>query len=315
MSVKGYYEAMRDVLDGEMARDGRLMLLGDAAIWDFEPEGLRVPVLPEQDCGRAELAMGVALSGMKPLLDLRGAPDARCALASLAMLSSHGSLVALVEEGIAAGAALPEGAAVYRLTDIRTAVGRFRRALRGQGISICLECAAATREAALPLPDDDDFVLEAGEPAKDPDEGADDLAARPAPCAAGLAFARETVDLTELTHLAAQAGEDAQALALRLLAQCARVAAGRWSGLQIAPLRFADAEELCLAPAPGEACALWAGRVLRRALATERGVEARAAVCLCACPDPARMEIGDAAALLVRVKFLAERPALLLLEE
>jgi len=160
MSVKNYLEAIEHVLESEMEARDDLIVLRPGARPAFD-EDERDVVLPRLGEEALSVALGAALYGMRPVLDMRQERDAAAILrATIDMLPSEGWSGMTIIANMDDRDAFEElsGARLFAPVTPRQAAGFTRAALRVGGIAL-LATDQTLYGMEDDVPEDDDFIL------------------------------------------------------------------------------------------------------------------------------------------------------------
>ncbi len=161
--------ALRGALERALREDERVRVLGEALELSEVTRGLRrsfperVHLLPASDAGLAGVAMGMALGGALPVLELPGLGALRGALPALARAAAAREfsptavlrvpLMSAPPPGALAAILAIPGLSVVAASSGSEAVGLLEAALAGRGLTVVLEPADAL-EAGYPAADD-----------------------------------------------------------------------------------------------------------------------------------------------------------------
>lgn len=160
MSIMNFLEAINFVLESEMERQEHLMILRPGARRALD-ESDREIALPHLGDASFSIALGAAMSGLHPVLDLRHEEDQLALLIdALAELPSGlvPDLTIIVDAADADGLIEHPDLRLFHPENPRQAAGLMRSALRNGGMTLFVADLALS-DLTDDVPDDPDFML------------------------------------------------------------------------------------------------------------------------------------------------------------
>jgi pyruvate/2-oxoglutarate/acetoin dehydrogenase E1 component len=152
MPIKSYRQAIADALREELVRDERVFLLGEGIGYEggmfavtagmlAEFGERRVRDAPRSDASLAAVAVGAALGGLVPIVEMR---NGALALAAARQLRNHRALPIVIraplgDDGMLASDAISPGVRVIAPASPADAKGMLKSAVRSGGSVIVLE--------------------------------------------------------------------------------------------------------------------------------------------------------------------------------